>query len=191
MRKVSIIPRGQALGVTFSAPDADRFNLDERHLLAQIKVALGGRCAEEVVLRRPDNRRRIRYPASDAHSSLHGRTLGDEQRHRSDSRAALREHGHAAARGTETSEQTQQLVDQEVHRIVEAAHREVIELLHAKREQLDNLVAELMKNETLDEADAYAAAGLTRADAAVPELAINGAAPIGAVGMPTEANNED
>ncbi|MBV8218169.1 MAG: ATP-dependent zinc metalloprotease FtsH, partial [Solirubrobacterales bacterium] len=45
VRKVSIIPRGQALGVTFSAPDADRFNLDERHVLAQIKVALGGRAA--------------------------------------------------------------------------------------------------------------------------------------------------
>ena len=50
VRKVSIIPRGQALGVTFSAPDADRFNFDERHLLAQIKVALGGRAAEELVL---------------------------------------------------------------------------------------------------------------------------------------------
>ena len=49
VRKVSIIPRGKALGVTFSAPDADRFNFDERHLLAQIKVALGGRIAEEVV----------------------------------------------------------------------------------------------------------------------------------------------
>ena len=49
VRKVSIIPRGQALGVTFSAPDADRFNFDERHLLAQIKVALGGRVAEEIV----------------------------------------------------------------------------------------------------------------------------------------------
>ena len=49
VRKVSIIPRGMALGVTFSAPDADRFNFDERHLLAQIKVALGGRVAEEVV----------------------------------------------------------------------------------------------------------------------------------------------
>ena len=49
VRKVSIIPRGMALGVTFSAPDADRFNFDERHLTAQIKVALGGRSAEEVV----------------------------------------------------------------------------------------------------------------------------------------------
>jgi cell division protease FtsH len=49
VRKVSIIPRGQALGVTFSAPDADRFNFDQRHLIAQIKVALGGRAAEEIV----------------------------------------------------------------------------------------------------------------------------------------------
>ena len=50
VRKVSIIPRGQALGVTFSAPDADRFNFDEAYLLARIKVALGGRAAEEIVL---------------------------------------------------------------------------------------------------------------------------------------------
>src|SRR6202035_321116 len=49
VRKVSIIPRGQALGVTFSAPDADRFNFDERHLIGRIKVALGGRVAEEIV----------------------------------------------------------------------------------------------------------------------------------------------
>src|SRR5438552_13062264 len=49
VRKVSIIPRGQSLGVTFSAPDADRFNFEERYLLAQIRVALGGRVAEEIV----------------------------------------------------------------------------------------------------------------------------------------------
>ena len=49
MRKVSIIPRGQALGVTFAAPDDDRSNYEESWLLAKIKVALGGRVAEEVV----------------------------------------------------------------------------------------------------------------------------------------------
>ena len=49
VRKVSIIPRGAALGVTFSAPDADRFNYSRRELLAKIKVSLGGRAAEEVV----------------------------------------------------------------------------------------------------------------------------------------------
>src|SRR5919197_1429340 len=49
VRKVSIIPRGLALGVTFSAPESDRFNYEERELMAKIKVALGGRSAEEVV----------------------------------------------------------------------------------------------------------------------------------------------
>ena len=49
VRKVSIIPRGIALGVTFSAPEADRFSYDRPYLLGKIKVALGGRVAEELV----------------------------------------------------------------------------------------------------------------------------------------------
>jgi len=75
-----------------------------------------------------------------------------------------------------------------VHRIVDAAHREVLDLLRAKRSQLDDLVAALLKQETLDEADAYAAAGLTRASAngAHKHDPSDGPEPIGAVGMPTE-----
>jgi cell division protease FtsH len=53
VRKISIFPRGQALGVTFSAPDADRFNYQHDELVAKIKVALGGRAAEEVVFGAP------------------------------------------------------------------------------------------------------------------------------------------
>ena len=49
VRKISIIPRTMSLGVTVSAPDADRFNYDKQSLLAHIKVATGGRAAEEVV----------------------------------------------------------------------------------------------------------------------------------------------
>src|SRR4029450_13356899 len=49
VRKVSIIPRGVALGVTFSAPESDRFNYRQPEVLARIKVALGGRAAEEIV----------------------------------------------------------------------------------------------------------------------------------------------
>ena len=63
VRKVSIIPRGMALGVTFSAPDADRFNYAEDELRAKIKVALGGRAAEEIVYGDIDDRRRVRHPA--------------------------------------------------------------------------------------------------------------------------------
>ena len=126
VRKVSIIPRGQALGVTFSAPDADRFNLDQRHLQAQIKVALGGRCAEEIVF-----------------GDLTTGAESDIQHLTRIARFMVGRWGMSSAIGpmavlpqegtsmllpgvSETSQKTQQLVDEEVHRIVEAAHREVL-----------------------------------------------------------------
>ena len=70
VRKVSIIPRGQALGVTLSAPDADRFNYSEDYLRGKIKVAVGGRVAEELVFgtsppaRSPTSSRPPRSPAA-------------------------------------------------------------------------------------------------------------------------------
>jgi cell division protease FtsH len=162
VRKVSIIPRGQALGVTFSAPDADRFNLDQRHLIASIKVALGGRAAEEIVF-----------------GDLTTGAESDIQQLTRIARYMVGRWGMSSAIGpiavipsetmgmllpgaSETSEETQRLVDQEVRRIVESAHREVLDLLRQRRGQLDDLATALLKAETLDEADAYAAAGLTR-----------------------------
>jgi cell division protease FtsH len=67
----------------------------------------------------------------------------------------------------ETSAATQELVDSEVRRIVESAHHDVMELLQTNRKNLDDLVDALLTAETLDEADAYKAAGLTR-DSAKP-----------------------
>src|SRR3989440_5587369 len=169
VRKVSIIPRGQALGVTFSAPDADRFNFDERHLLAQIKVALGGRVAEETVF-----------------GDLTTGAESDIQQLTRIARHMVGRWGMSRAIGpiavlpidgvnpllpgaSETSEATQRMVDDEVRRIVETAHREVTELLREHRGNLDSLVAALLERETLGEADAYAAAGLSRNPAAEPE----------------------
>src|SRR5579875_3150395 len=161
VRKVSIIPRGQALGVTFSAPDADRFNMDQRHLQAQIKVALGGRCAEEIVF-----------------GDLTTGAESDIQHLTRIARFMVGRWGMSSAIGpvavlpqegqsmllpgvSETSERTQQLVDEEVHRIVEEAHRDVLTLLRDHRSQLDDLVTALLAQETLDQSDAYAAAGIT------------------------------
>ncbi len=164
VRKVSIIPRGQALGVTFSAPDADRFNFDERHLIAQIKVALGGRSAEEVV---------FGDLTTGAESDIqHLTRIARYMVGRWGMSSAIGPIAVIAQEGTglllpgvsETSQQTQELVDQEVHRIVDTAHREVLTLLRTHRTQLDDLVAALLKHETLDQGDAYAAAGLARDD---------------------------
>jgi cell division protease FtsH len=62
----------------------------------------------------------------------------------------------------ETSESTQRLVDEEIRRIVEAAHREALDVLRQQRGHLDSLAAGLLEHETLDEARAYQAAGLPR-----------------------------
>jgi cell division protease FtsH len=69
----------------------------------------------------------------------------------------------------ETSESTQRLIDEEVRRIVESAHTEANELLRNHRANLDSLVSALLERETLDEVDAYAAAGLPRNQMAAPE----------------------
>ena len=129
VRKVSIIPRGMALGVTFSAPDADRFNFDERHLTAQIKVALGGRSAEEVVF-----------------GDITTGAESDIQQLTRIARAMVGRWGMSPAIGpiavlpadgqspllpgvSETSQRTQELIDDEVRRIVDTAHRETTETL--------------------------------------------------------------
>jgi cell division protease FtsH len=162
VRKVSIIPRGQALGVTFSAPDADRFNFDEAYLVARIKVALGGRAAEEIVLG---------DLTTGAESDI--QQLTEIARHMVGRWGMSREIGPIAViprdgmgpllpGASETSEATQRVVDAEVKRIVETAHDGVVELLREHRANLDSLVAALLDRETLDEVDAYAAAGLPR-----------------------------
>jgi cell division protease FtsH len=169
VRKVSIIPRGQSLGVTFSAPDADRFNFEQQHLLAQIKVALGGRSAEEIVF-----------------SDITTGAESDIQQLTRIARGMVGRWGMSRAIGpiavlpqdglspllpgvSETSEATQRLVDEEVRRIVESAHTEVSSLLRDHRSNLDALVNALLEHETLDEADAYAAAGLPRNALAEPQ----------------------
>jgi cell division protease FtsH len=66
---------------------------------------------------------------------------------------------------SEPSPHTQQLIDDEVRRIVEEAHQEVVTLLRENRDKLDSLVNALLEHETLDEDDAYAAAGVERSAA--------------------------
>jgi cell division protease FtsH len=162
VRKVSIIPRGQALGVTFSAPDADRFNFDERHLLAQIKVALGGRVAEEVVFgdlttgAESDIQQLTRIARHMVGRWGMSRAIGPIAVLPADGMGPL------LPGASETSQQTQQLVDEEVRRIVDTAHEEATVTLSSHRANLDALVAELLLHETLDGADAYDAAELER-----------------------------
>ena len=160
VRKVSIIPRGQALGVTFSSPHADRFNYEEHYLLGKIKVALGGRVAEEIVYdtittgAESDIQQATQIARGMVGRWGMSREIGFVAVTPSESQGML------LPGASETSERTQQIVDDEVRRIIETAHGEVTELLQANREKLESLAAALREDETLDEIEAYAAAGV-------------------------------
>jgi cell division protease FtsH len=168
VRKVSIIPRGMALGVTLSTPETDRFNYSEDELRAKIRVALGGRAAEEL---------KYGEMTTGAESDLQqltqiarhmvGRwgmsgTIGPITVAPSDGDGPLL----PGASGV--SEHTQQLVDEEVRRIVEQVYEEVRGLLTDNRDKLESLARRLLDDETLDEADAYAAAGIDRTPVGAP-----------------------
>jgi cell division protease FtsH len=164
VRKVSIIPRGMSLGVTFAAPEADRYNFEERELRAKIKVALGGRAAEEVVLGEPTTGAEsdIQQLTSIARQMV-GRwgmspAIGPIAVLPLDGRGPL------LPGADEASDETQRLVDAEVRRIVDEAYDAVVELLREHREQLDVLADALLEQETLDEDEAYAAAGVERGE---------------------------
>jgi cell division protease FtsH len=160
VRKISIIPRGQSLGVTFSAPDADRFNYERGELLAKIKVALGGRAAEEIIYGEPSTGAEsdIQQLTGIARQMVGRWGMSDKI----GPLAVLPSDGAGPLLpgAAESSPKTQEIVDEEVRRIVEEAHKEVVALLTEKRAQLDGLAEALLEHETLDEDDAYAAAGV-------------------------------
>jgi cell division protease FtsH len=170
VRKVSIIPRGLALGVTFSAPESDRFNYLEPEVHAKIKVALGGRSAEEIVF-----------------GEISTGAESDIQQLTELARQMVGRWGMSDAVGpvaviprdgsgpllpgaSEVSPETQKLVDNEVRRIVADAHEQVRALLSENRDRLDSLAQALLEHETLDEDDAYAAADVSRAQAPPAEV---------------------
>ena len=160
VRKVSIIPRGMALGVTLSTPDSDRVSYSREDLDAKIRVALGGRVAEEIV---------YGTITSGAESDIQQLTVIARQMvgrwGMSDAVgpvAVLPAEGEGPylPGASATSESTQRLLDEEVHRLIESAHEEVTRLLADHRDQLESLAQALLKAETLDAGDAYAAAGV-------------------------------
>src|ERR1700733_12869991 len=158
VRKVSIIPRGIALGVTLSTPDDDQVSYTREDLLGKIKVALGGRVAEETVFGTISTgaesdidqvttiaRQMVgRWGMSEAIGFV--RVLPADGR------------GSFFGSSGEASEATQRVLDEEVRQLIDTAHVDVTTALTHHRGRLETLAQALLKNETLDELDAYAAA---------------------------------
>ncbi len=176
VRKVSIVPRGRALGVTFQAPEADRYGYDAAYLRGRITGALGGRAAEQIVygtvttgaesdLEQVTNiaRRMVgRWGMSDVIGPVAVLPGPNDE--------PLLFPG---APGT-ASAHTQELVDQEVRRIIEGCQDDAVRILTENRDRLEALTRTLLERETLDEADAYAAAGVPRQ---VSHVSVDGAPP--------------
>jgi cell division protease FtsH len=160
VRKVSIIPRGRALGVTFQSPEADRYAYDADYLHGRLVGMLGGRAAEEVVLGViSTGAENDMVQATQIARSMVGRwgmseaigpvsVLNDQQRD--------------PFGRPEVSDDTMRLVDSEVRRVLDEAYAEAVKLLQQNRDKLDALAAALLDKETLEEAEAYEVAGVDR-----------------------------
>lgn len=169
VHRVSIVPRGQALGVTYQRPDSDRYNFPEAYLRARIVGMLGGRAAEEVVygtrttgaesdIEQATNLSRMmvtRWGMSDA--------LGLVQL-APRSNPYLGE-GTGFTGQKPFSDATARLIDAEVQRIIAECYGEAKRLLSEHRRALDALAAALLEHETLDEPQILDVTGLARAPA--------------------------
>jgi cell division protease FtsH len=162
VRKVSIIPRGQALGVTLSTPEDDRFNYSEDELRAKIRVSAGGRAAEELV---------FGDATTGAESDIQQVTRiarGMVERWGMSEKVGFLTvapqdgQGQLLPGAEPVSEATQELIDGEVRRIVDEEMDATAQLLAENRDRLEALAEALLEHETLDEHEAYAAAGIER-----------------------------
>ncbi len=167
VHRVSIVPRGQALGVTYQRPQADRYNYPEAYLRARIVGMLGGRAAEEVVYgtRTTGAENDIEQATGLARNMV---TRGGMSDKLGMVQLAPRENrylgGAAAYAGDKPfSEETAALIDAEVQRIINECHDEATRLLGVHRKALDALVRALLERETLNEEEVLEVTGLPRA----------------------------
>ncbi len=159
VRKITIVPRGRALGVTLSTPDSDKYAYTEEYLRGRIIGALGGMAAEHVVygvittgaendLEQVTNIARGmvgRWGMSELVGRLSALPSDAQQ-----------------AYGLSAAPQTLDTIDGEMRRIVDECYENACRQLRDHRGQLDALAAALLENETLEEAEAYRVAGVVR-----------------------------
>jgi cell division protease FtsH len=155
IHKVTIVPRGRALGITFFLPEKDRRNVTKQWLLGQLAMSYGGRVAEELVFG-PDKvttgaysdiqqatemaRRMVtQFGMSDVVGPI---AVGD--------REAEIFLGREVVQRREVSERTAELVDTELKRLLGEAYEHARDILTKHRDQLDRLAAALLERETLD-----------------------------------------
>ena len=164
VHRVTIVPRGQALGVTYQRPDSDRYNYPESYLRARLVGMLGGRAAEEVVYgtKTTGAESDIEQVTQLARSMVTRWGMSDRL---GMVQLAPRQNPYLANgqgwSGSRTfSEETARVIDSEVLRIVSESHEDARRLLREHRRELDALAEALMARETLDEREILEVTGL-------------------------------
>ncbi|MFG2771248.1 ATP-dependent zinc metalloprotease FtsH [Streptomyces sp. NPDC048350] len=159
VRKITIVPRGRALGVTLSTPDSDKYAYTEEYLRGRIIGALGGMAAEQVV---------FGVVTTGAESDLEQVTTiargmagrwGMSERV---GRLTAIPGDAQQAYGLSAAPATLDMVAEEMRRIVDECYESAVRQLRENRDKLDALATALLANETLEEDAAYRAAGITR-----------------------------
>jgi cell division protease FtsH len=173
VHRVTIVPRGQALGVTYQRPDSDRYNYPEEYLRARIVGMLGGRAAEELVYgtKTTGAQNDIEQASTLARNMVTrwgmSEKLGLVQLAPRENPYLASLDGMSAARTV--SEETARIIDLEVQRIIDECHDEAARLLGEHRVPLDRLATALLERETLDEREILEVTGLP----AAPPLSTN------------------
>ena len=152
VHKITIIPRGRALGYTVSAPSEDKFLVTRGEMMDQLAMLLGGRTAEELVFHEPttgaanDIEKASQIARGMVTEYGMSERLGARKFGSTDGEPFLgRDMGHTR----DYSEEIASSIDEEVRRLIESAHDEAWEILVQYRDVLDHLVQELMEKETL------------------------------------------
>ena len=153
VHKITIMPRGRALGYTMILPDEDRYSTTRNQLLDQLAYSLGGRAAEELIFHDPStgasNDIEKASALARAMVTQYGMTeavgaikLGTS----SDAPFMGRDYSHQR----DYSESIAGVVDREIRKLIENAHQEAFDILVANRKVLDEMVLELLEKETLN-----------------------------------------
>ena len=163
--KISIIPRGYALGYTMQLPVEDRYTITQSDLLGRIDILLGGRIAEEMISGEYST-----GAASDltkatdiARKMITDYGMSDRFRHVALTSRGVNMNGQEQQREPsfqrEYAESTQQYIDEEIARIIDTEYAKAKQILEQRRDVLDTVSAALLEKETLDEKEFKALLG--------------------------------
>ena len=153
--KVTILPRGRALGYTMVMPTEDRFNKTRNQLLDDLVYSMGGRVAEEIVFRDPSTgpANDIQQATKTARAMVTDYGMSDRIGMVKLGDADTEAFGHGSGEGPRAfSDETAAIIDEEVRRLLDNAMREAWTILTNNRGVLDTLASRLLEEETLDEA---------------------------------------